>query len=296
MKTNKISLNLKLHKAKAAKDDEFYTLYETVANELDQYPIEIFRGKRIYLNCDNPFKSNFWRYLEDNREKLQFAQVISTYFTPGNTSSIKTILKADGLIEVETIAGDGSFSSPACVEILKNETDLLITNPPFSIFREFFKLITSVEKEGLEYIFIGSSNVVVVRCAINSIVDKKLFKGLLPAPMKFLRPDGSLKQVNACFFTSLNLHKMGLKNKKQIELDSLVKYDPAIHEPLDDRPDIISIPSINQIPGDYPGLMAISTYYFERHNPDLFEILGKLRPSFKGKFLFQRLIIRRIQE
>jgi len=131
------SKNVNLHKAKKAKNDEFYTMYEDVEKEVENY-IDKLDGKIVYCNCDDWEVSNFYKYFKNNFDRLKLKKLIATCYVEGGKGK-KAVY--NGLTEVTGLLnGDGNFSSAECVDLL-DESDIVVTNPPFSLFREFVALL-----------------------------------------------------------------------------------------------------------------------------------------------------------
>lgn len=124
--------NVNLHKARKTKNDEFYTFYEDIQKEIENYK-DYLENKIVYCNCDNPKYSQFWKYFKDNFKELKIKKLISTYLS--DNVAYKTVYNG-ATIEKTKLIGNGSFNSEECLTILK-EVDVVITNPPFSIFSEY---------------------------------------------------------------------------------------------------------------------------------------------------------------
>ena len=153
--------------AKKEKNDEFYTLYTDIENEVSHY-LDNLKGKIIYCNCDNPLKSEFVKYFQKNYEKLVLQKFIATGL-PG----IKYV-KSDGNEYYEQMIGDGSFASEECVELLK-ESDVVITNPPFSLFREYLKLLIDY---GKKFLIVGCKTAIGYKEIFPYIRDNKIWLGV----------------------------------------------------------------------------------------------------------------------
>lgn len=158
--------NANLNAAKKAKNDEFYTMYEDIENELQHYP-GAFEGKIVYCNCDNPEWSNFWKYFHLNFEKLGLKKLISTHYekdVEANGHPYKMEYNggndADITAGVKTLlAGNGDFASDECIKIL-NEADVVVTNPPFSIFRRYIDTLINNNKK---FFIIGLKNTILYK-------------------------------------------------------------------------------------------------------------------------------------
>lgn len=141
-----------LRKAMVAKNDEFYTQLHEIENELKFYT-QYLKDKIIYCNCDSPKYSNFWKYFYNNFHVLGLKGLVSTYLD--NEQSYKTTFDGN-TVKQEKLIGNGDFRSDECIEILK-ECDIVITNPPFSLIRDFFDILVENKKQ---FLFIGTINVV----------------------------------------------------------------------------------------------------------------------------------------
>lgn len=162
--------NSNLQDAKKAKNDEFYTQYEDIDKELQHYA-EHFEGKTVYCNCDNPAWSNFWQYFVDNFEALRLNRLISTYYEENGTV-YKTEKTKEGITKTP-LEGDGDFRSNECVEILK-EADIVVTNPPFSLFREYIAQLMEYNKK---FIVIGNQNAITYKEIFPLLKENKMWLG-----------------------------------------------------------------------------------------------------------------------
>lgn len=247
-----------LGKAKAIKDDEFYTRYETVEGELKRYWQQL-KGKRIYLNCDNPHKSNFWRYLYDNYHAIGLASLTATYY--GDSAEIWQYDGSD--LTIKTLNGDGSYDSDECLEQLNN-CDVVITNPPFSLFRDF---IDTMIDSGKDFLIVGNFLAIGYQNIFDRIMSGDIKIGFNSASTNFDRPDGSEKAANIAWFTTLDVD-----NKKPFM--PLTKTFNADDYPVYDNYDAINCDKVADIPLDYDGLMGVPITYLLKHNPAQFDILG----------------------
>ena len=188
--------NNNLSSARRTKNDEFYTLIEDIEKELLHYKQHL-AGKTIYCPCDNPEWSSFYLYFKREFKALGLEALITTHFLEGRTSYKRVF---DGSEEVDTpLEGNGDFRSDECKAIL-GEADIVITNPPFSLFREFISLLISKNKRLL---VVGNVNAITYKEIFGLIKKDKLWLGVSPRSMTFLLPDGNTKEVNACWFTNL---------------------------------------------------------------------------------------------
>lgn len=230
----------KLLRAKTAKNDEFYTRYEDVKTECDIYRSHFF-NKIIYCNCDTA-NSVFVRYFSELKDK----------------GLIRDIWFSGGL-------GGADFRSPESIERLK-QADLIITNPPFSLFREFMDLLIQYDKK---FLVIGNKNAVAYRNIFSQIKNNKIWFGVRrwTGGMTFITPDNSKKAVPAIWFTNLeHLYAPApISLKKSFNSLEYKRYDNA---------DAININRTADIPNDYLGIMGVPISFLERYNSYQFEILG----------------------
>ena len=300
--------NTNLCNAKKAKNDEFYTRYEDIEAEVMKYRKQ-FRDKIVYLPCDDPAekKSEFWSFFVANFESFGLKKLIATHYEENGQAYKIWIdrdndLNGDGWIDdgdaiQEDLAGNGDFRSPECIEILK-ECDIVCTNPPFSLFREFVNVIITHCKQCL---IIGNQNAFTYKEIFPLIKDNKLWTGYNMVK-EFNQPDGSIKKFgNVCWFTNM-------KTSKRNEELVLTKTYNAIDYPKHDNYDAIEVGKVINIPKDYDGIMAVPITFIYKLNPTQFEILGcsynygrpeewdtntNMNPVVNGKNKFKRIFIRR---
>ena len=324
--------NENLHAANRAKQDEFYTQLSDIEKELKHYR-KHFRGKTVYCNCDDPTISNFFLYFRLNFEKLGLKRLITTCYKNRQTDifSSHNMEAAAGVEYVgnETepavfqLKEDGDFRSHECIELLK-QADIVVTNPPFSLFREY---IAQLVEHGKKFVVIGSMNAITYKEVFPLIKSARLWLGHGPAgkdmlfdvPEDYARElvrnkkegsayrlvDGDIKGRlgNAVWFTNLD-HK-----KRHDDLILYKKYSPDEY-PKYDNYDAINVEKTDHIPEDYAGEMGVPITFLDKHNPEQFEIIGMDRPlitqltgrqsrfKIKGKEIFARIVIRnrRIQQ
>ena len=265
-----MSTNSNLHQARTAKNDEFYTLYEDVSAELSAYA-HLFRGKSVLCNCDRP-ESAFTRYFLDNLHTLGLTRLTATHYAPDTTrGNLLTVSAGDPAPHTETLYGDGDFRS-AHVSLLMMEHDIICSNPPFSLFREY---IDRLIVHGKEFVAIGNINALTYKNVFSYIQAGRLWTGNRH-PKKFLQPDGSIRQLgNICWFTNLPVHRL----KEPIKLRC--KYTPEMY-PRYDNYDAINVNRVRDIPVEYPGVMGVPITYLTVHCPAQFEIVGACENVGKG--------------
>ena len=157
--------NINLSKARKTKNDEFYTFYEDIQKEIENYK-DYLENKIVYCNCDNPEYSQFWKYFKDNFRELKIKKLISTYLSE---EAYITVYNGT-TIEKTKLSGKGSFNSEECLTILK-EVDVVITNPPFSIFSEY---LSSLINNNKKFLVIGNKNAVIYKDVFPYIRDNKV--------------------------------------------------------------------------------------------------------------------------
>ena len=252
--------NVRLTKAKKSKNDEFYTKLIDIEKELMHYK-KHFKGKIIYCNCDNPKESNFFKYFTLNFKPLGIKKLITTHYNKGGTSykleyidgkSIKTPLK-----------GDGDFRSNECISILKN-VDIVITNPPFSLFMEYIAQLIEYNKQ---FLILGNLNAVTFRIVFKNIIENKIKLGY-NILTEFIAPNGDIKRgAPTVWYTNLDI-------KKRYKDITLYKLYNEIEYPKYDNYDAINVDRVKEIPMDYAGYMGVPISFVTKHNPKQFEILG----------------------
>lgn len=252
--------NANLNKAKKAKNDEFYTRYEDIEVEVMEYK-EQFQDKIVYLPCDS-LKSEFWSFFINNFQSFGLKKLIATHYEKDGQSYKVWTNDGDNIIQ-EDLIGDGDFRSQECIEILK-ECDIVCTNPPFSLFRDF---VDTIMTHGKQCLIIGNQNAFACKGIFKLIKDNKLWTGYNMVK-EFNQPDGSIKKFgNICRFTNMKINKC-------IEKLVLTKTYNPIDYPKYDNYDAIEVGRVANIPKDYYGVMGVPITFIFKHNPDQFEILG----------------------
>lgn len=289
--------NKNLNAAKEAKKDEFYTQLEDINNELRHYR-EHFKGKTVLCNCDDPRVSNFFTYFAYNFEFLGLKRLITTCYKNQNADlfsqhqsekAIYLIYEGDKNgnnipdpeeIGIHPLKGDGDFRSRECIELLK-QADIVVTNPPFSLFREYVAQLMEYEKQ---FIIVGSLNAIHYKEIFPLIMQNKMWLGYgfangnaffkVPIESKreyasgvFDEATGLVKFRNCTWFTNID-------HKKRHELLILYRrYSPEEY-PRYDNYDAIEVGKIDEIPVDYEGVMGVPDTILGQLNPDQFEIIG----------------------
>lgn len=253
--------NESLHKSNKVKNDEFYTFYKDIAKEMKYYKKEL-EGKVVYLPCDNPKWSNFYKYFKRNYKKLKLKGLIATYYDVTNLITIKTIVR--GWVEQEqeeVLNNNGDFFLNT--EIL-NECDIVITNPPFSLFRDFIKILNDYNKQ---YIILGNINAITYKIVYELFFYNKLFLGKTIRINKFYTPTKDIKCISCYWYTNIKI-------KKKIHFLKLTKkYNPEEYSKYDNY-DAINVNKVKDIPYDYDGVMGVPINFVEKINNKQFQLVG----------------------
>lgn len=288
----KATKNSNLNKAGIAKEDEFYTKITDIEKELRHYR-DYLRDKVVFCNCDDPETSNFWLYFRLNFYELGLKKLISTHFEADKPSYKLEIVSTDkdaqlGLPEyIKTpLTQNGDFRSPECIEILK-EADVVITNPPFSLFREYVAQLVEYNKK---FIIIGRETAITYKEIFTLLRDGIVWLGYNNGDMEFLVPDyyepreTRYREENGQKYRSLG-NIIWLTNidipKRHDDIIVYKSYSPEEYQKYDNY-DAININKIADIPADYDGVMGVPITLFHKHNPEQFEIIGLLAGNIKG--------------
>ena len=312
-------------KAKKNKADEFYTQLPDIEAEMRHYK-EQFRGKVIFCNCDDPFESNFFKYFAMNFNFLGLKKLISTCYANSPIAyeqlslfDVKSLEvksgdaklphkieitevkdeNADGAVDLADVEyllknrkntltllkGDGDFRSTECLDLLK-EADIVATNPPFSLFREYVAQLVEYDKK---FVIIGNTNALTYKEIFMLIKDDKLRTGYtnFNVGMYFYVPDNwdkyhkiengrkMVRVSTSCWFTNLDVkkHKGFITLYKQFNAEEYPRYDNY---------DAIEVSKVAEIPYDYDGEMGVPITFLDKYNPEQFEILGITKTWFGG--------------
>lgn len=273
----KIKKNTKLLKAKANKNDEFYTLLEDIEKELKNYT-EFFENKIIYCNCDNPKFSNFWKYFNDNFTKFKLKKLYTTYLD--NEESFLYEKTTEGIKKTK-LKGNGDFRNFECIEILK-KSDIVITNPPFSLLIPFFRLLIESNKQ---FIFISSITILENKYFFNEFKNNRLFGGFNRVN-NFIAISKKEIQAAATWLTNFKI------NRQLIELTK--SFSEITNKTYFENKLLIS--KLKDIPKDYEDLILVPITYLLKHNKNVFLILGCYAPKTNTKNEFTRILIKRIDK
>lgn len=313
-----------LHKAKISKSDEFYTLLEDIERELAFYK-EQFRGKTIYCNCDNPQKSNFFKYFFDNFKALGLKKLIASAYVQ-NTQDLFSDLapKSGEYIEcvitdtdidirelpIKTFQGDGDFRSQECVSLLQ-EADIVVTNPPFSLFREYIAQLIRYNKS---FLIIGNINAITYKEVFHLIQSNKVWLGVhlgrgisgfkVPDHYEMYgtethisdNGDRIISPNNCLWLTNLDVKT----RHANINLTKIYQGNEEMY-PTFDNYNGINVNKTQDIPMDYEGAMGVPITFLHKYNPSQFEIIRFRKGddgkdlSINGKCPYFRILIRNRQ-
>ena len=291
----------KLHAAKRAKKDEFYTQLPTIEKEIYHYRHH-FKDKIVFLNCDDPEYSNFWKYFSLNFDFFGLKKLISTHYNDSSPSYKIEKYEENGKIVTTTtpLIGNGDFRSEESIELLK-ESDIVVTNPPFSLFREYMSQLFEYDKK---FIIMGNNNAITYKEIFPLIKNNQMWLGNnsnfncefeVGEGYRYSREEngkkyGRVKSIS--WFTNLEI------KKRHEELLLYREYDPKKY-PKYINCDAINVDKVSDIPKDYPGLMGVPITFLGCYNPEQFEIV-KFRKGDDGKDLiledkqpYFRILIRR---
>lgn len=258
--------NQNLNKARKNKNDEFYTFYEDIETEINSYNPEIFKNKIIYCNQDSS-KSNFYKFFKDKFFELNLKELRQTCIK--NEYQEAEYIRFNGIEEINKPLENGSFDSWECLDIL-NESDIVITNPPFSLFRKLFDILTKMNKD---FLVIGNLNQVQYVDVFNRIKNNEVLISD-ERLKKFFFEDTVTKFGNILWFGTLPK-----KFNKPLELKSM-EYNKEHFDNVEnlyvkyDNYDQIEVPKVQLIPSDYDGIMGVPITFLEKYNPEQFEIVG----------------------
>ena len=307
--------NKALSRARDAKEDEFYTQLSDIETELKHYRA-FFKGKTVFCNCDDPFESGFFKYFALNFNVLGLKKLIATSYAgsavAGNEFDlfyelgqeqhifgsraykvVMTELKdvtGDGAEDLKDVRelikprirylkGDGDFRSPECIELLK-EADVVVTNPPFSLFREY---VAQLIEYGKHFVIIGNQNAITYKEIFPLLKDNKIWLGyksgdmsfrvpsyFQPRPTRYWQDETGQKwrsMGNVCWYTNIDIEK------RHEELILYKHYSPEEY-PRYDNYDAIEVSKTADIPMDYDGVMGVPITFLDKYSPEQFEILG----------------------
>ena len=284
--------NSTLNRAKDAKRDEFYTRLEDVEQELAHYR-DHFEGKVIYLNCDDPEFSAFWQYFSYNFDFFGLKKLMATHYASDGGSSYMLMLEEqydtnNPNIVREPLEGDGDFRSEECIELLK-EADIVATNPPFSLWREYVAQLIEYEKK---FIIIGNTNAITYKEIFPYLKDNKMWIGRtnFNVGMYFYVPDDyeqyhKIENGRKMVRVSTSCWYSNLEHNKRNEQLVLTKFYEGNEDkyPYYDNYNAVEVGTYKDIPMDYDGAMGVPITFIDKYNPEQFEILGMDTDVKNGK-------------
>ncbi len=323
--------NSNLTNAKKAKNDEFYTQFGDIQKEIEaylEYDKNVFRKKVVYCNCDDPFESNFFRYFVLNFNKLGLKKLITTSYIPSpiaggqlplfeieglkpegkepfrieinevkdfnldgaiGLADIEWLLRHDANI-AKPLNGNGDFRSDECVDLLK-QSDIVVTNPPFSLFREYVKQLFDY---GKQFVIIGNMNAITYKETFPLIKENKMWLGngfhagnaFFSTPFAkeygegvYMPETGLVKFRNCCWFTNLD-HGRRHQPLPLMTMEENLKYSKhkeikgkKLYEKYDNY-NAIEVPFTDSIPSDYFDVMGVPLSFLDKYSPEQFEIIG----------------------
>jgi len=295
--------NSGLHAAKRNKKDEFYTQIVDIERELRHYRRH-FKGKVVYCNCDDPYVSAFLEYFTKNFEFLGLKKLITTCYKSQRmdlfsqndseeaikleyTGGAQNSLPTPDDIGVTPLKGDGDFRSQECIDIL-NEADIVVTNPPFSLFSEYVAQLASFDKK---FIIIGHQNAITYKDVFPIIKGNRMWLGygFKRNMAHFIAPhyddtasdadhrEGMIRVSGVVWYTSLD------HNKRHEEMILVQRYHSnETAYPRYDNYDAIEVSKTQHIPMDYEGAMGVPITFLTKYNPDQFKIIGATESEGKG--------------
>ncbi|MGN0765287.1 MAG: adenine-specific methyltransferase EcoRI family protein [Christensenellales bacterium] len=329
-----MATNSNLQMSRAGKTDEFYTQLSTIEDELWHYR-KHFEGKIIFCNADDPaigengidhlgddlggYTSNFFRYFQLNFHRLGIKKLITTHYVSKGQSYKFEIINHDSGEQIGVpdyvktpLQGNGDFRSEECVELLK-ECDIVVTNPPFSLMKEYLPLVL---ESGKKFLVLGNINHVTFKEIFHYFKNDQFWLGYTSGHFWFKVPDYYVEKNtdfkqddsgqkwrrmgNICWFTNIDI------DKRHQPLDLYKHYNPMDY-PKYETYDAIDCKEYREIPDDYFGIMGVPITYLPNHCVEQFEILGKFdggsesneldlaKPLINGKAKYKRIAIRRRQ-
>lgn len=340
--------NKNLNSAAKAKKDEFYTQIADIENELRHYKTA-FKDKVVFCNCDDPYESEFFKFFALKFNVLGLKKLITTCYDgspiaqqelsfseDSNKKPYKLELNevkdwnGDGAIdlldveyylknnEIPTLKGNGDFRNEECIELLR-EADIVVTNPPFSLFREYVKQLIDYDKK---FLIIGNQNAITYKEIFPLLMENKMWLGYgFRGNVGFFKShyednakssqhrEGMIRVSGVTWFTNLDVAK------RHEDIPLWRNYSPEVY-PKYDNYDAIEVSKTADIPCDYDGVMGVPITFMDKYNPDQFEIVGRAdaniaqennsyhidgfkdkggAPLINGKFVYKRILIRRKQ-
>ena len=288
--------NANLGAAKAVKNDEFYTQWNDIENEMQaylEYDPDVFRGKTVLLPCDDPEVSNFTKYFALNFNKLGLKRLISTSYAPCRKGRIYVTEQGanlnEGHLKWDYLEGDGDFRSEEVAK-LRDEADMVVTNPPFSLFREF---VAWMYEGGVKFAVIGNMNAITCKEIFPLIKGNKIWVGAsgmrgitYEVPIIGELAKGQYeengkryqKMGNTCWFTNIQHGRRHEPLSLMTMDDNLIHGSKRVRKtayPHYDNYDAIEVPETKGIPSDYAGVMGVPISFLNKYSPEQFEIIWR---------------------
>ncbi len=329
----KASKNTNLRQASKNKADEFYTQLNIIEDEMKHYKT-LFKAKVVYCNCDDPRISKFFEYFSEHFEELRLKKLITTCYKNSNMDLFsrhneeravyleyegdknKNKKVDDNEIEVKQLKGDGDFRSPECIAMLQ-QSDIVVTNPPFSLFREYVAQLVKYKKK---FLIIGNKNAITYKEIFSLIKSEKLWIGntsmskdmFFDVPESYARDIVETKKEGSAYRFIDGIVKARSQSIWFTNLDHVKRHEDFIlyknytpeEYPHYDNYNAINVDKTHEIPKDYDGYMGVPISFLDKYNPKQFEILGIDRPlitqltgkqsrfKIKGKEIYARIVIR----
>ena len=260
--------------ARKSGNDEFYTQRADIEAELRYYEA-YFRDKIVYCNCDDPGTSEFWKFFADVFESWGLRKLVATHYVQDEESFAYELVSmldrtCGPMTDVRSVRTplpcDGDFRSDACIELLES-ADVVVTNPPFSLFREY---VAQLMERGKKFLVIGNMNAVTCKEIFPLLRDNRMWLGHTH-PKRFVQLDGSVRQFgNVLWFTNLDIGK----RHKPLDLRGNRYYGNESRYPRYDNYDAIECSRVSDIPEDYPGYIGVPITFLDKHCPEQFEVVG----------------------
>lgn len=275
--------NASLQRAKDKHYDEYYTRMEDIEAEIKHYTEHLI-NKTVYCNADNPYESNFYKYFKEHFNDLHLKKLIATCY---NENGHGLIAVYDGTETITELQGDGSYDSQECQGLLNHGgVDIIITNPPFSISRQYIPLLIN---SGKQFLIIGNQGIVTYKDIMPYFIQNEIYTGY-EKPRFFITETGIVNLGHCLWFTNINTNKPPLTLIKQY-------YGYENEYPTYDNCLAINVNKTCDIPNDYFGVMGVPPSFIAWYSPSQFEILGSPHDFFvNGKKTYRRLLIKRKRE
>ena len=287
--------NTNLNIAKNTKNDEFYTRFEDIEKELNNYK-DFFKDKVVYCNCDRvdgENRSNFFVYFTKYFKEFGLKRLICTSYNKGGKGRLCIYNDETNLNDIIDMDGDGDFRSEECVKWLK-KCDVVVTNPPFSLFREY---MAQLMEYGKKFLIVGNKNAITYKEFFPLIKDNKIWLGMsaptaYSTPLKEVENEKTQYKENGVVYQKFGNHGWFTNiehSNRTYPLDLYKNYN-AEKYPKYDNYDAINVDKVTDIPYDYNGVMGVPITFLDKYCPTQFEIVGLMSG---GKGVYKRILIRR---